>query len=140
MYVEPAIFAVSTISSGRKLMAAVPPAASWAFATRLMVTKFVNDCASGVVERTSFTACAMRSRIGSVAEIAETAAVPSVYELSLIALLPTLVLTNRFKGSGVHAYLSLMDLAIKHPRMFTTVLNLSTSLDRRDFVGDFGLP
>ena len=55
-------------------------------------------------------------------------------------LLPTLVLTNRFKGSGVHAYLSLMDLAIKHPRMFTTVLNLSTSLDRRDFVGDFGLP
>ena len=28
-----------------------------------------------------------------------------------------------------------MDLAIKHPRMFTTVLNLSTSLDRRDSVG-----
>nr|DAL99846.1 MAG TPA: hypothetical protein [Caudoviricetes sp.] len=33
-----------------------------------------------------------------------------------------------------------MDLAIKHPRMFTTVLNLSASLDRRDSVGDFGLP
>ena len=31
-------------------------------------------------------------------------------------------------------------VTIKHPRMFTTVLNLSASLDRRDSVGDFGLP
>ena len=45
-------------------MAAVPPAASCALATRLMVTKLVNDWASGVVSRTRRTAAAMFSRIG----------------------------------------------------------------------------
>ena len=43
-------------------MAAVPPAASCALATRLMVTKFVNDWASGVVSRTLSTAWAISSR------------------------------------------------------------------------------
>ena len=50
------------MSSGRKLMAAAPPAASCALATRLMVTKLVKDCASGVVSRTVRTASAICSR------------------------------------------------------------------------------
>ena len=83
-------------------MAAVPPAASWALATRLMVTKLVNDCASGVCSRTSLTACAIRSRSASPRSASiEVPYEVSIYELSLMTLLPTLVLTNRFKGSGL---------------------------------------
>lgn len=59
--VAPLIVAVSMMSSGRKLMAAAPPAASCALATRLMVTKLVKDCASGVVSRTVRTASAICS-------------------------------------------------------------------------------
>ncbi len=58
--------AVSITSSGRKLMAAVPPDASCALATRLMVTKFVKDCASGVVSRTRVVAVSIRWRRSSI--------------------------------------------------------------------------
>ena len=45
----------------------MPPAASCALATRLTVTKFVNDWASGVVSFTSRTAFAISWRSGSSA-------------------------------------------------------------------------
>lgn len=121
--------AVSITSSGRKLIAAVPPAANCALATRLMVTKLVKDCANGVCDFTSRTDCAICAR-NSCNEVLSSCAVlvprgaqslccmlcvallvravsaslqqsqQCICESSLISLLPTMVLTNRFQGSG----------------------------------------
>ena len=56
IYVAPPAFARNSPSSGRYTIAAEPPTASWAFATKLIVTEFVIEPAIGFELFTFLTA------------------------------------------------------------------------------------
>ena len=62
MYTAPPRAATHSPSSGKYTMAAEPPTASWALATKFWVTVLVMEGASGFVSRTSCTARAMSAR------------------------------------------------------------------------------
>ena len=111
-------------------MAAEPPTANWALATKLWVTVLVIEGASGFVSRTSRTARAMSARSSASVRVGE--AVVVVVECSdmavpfrkpercpagcakkgaprrkrplcLVSMLPTTVLADRFEGLGACA-------------------------------------